>query len=112
MSAYTELNIEKGMPLVNDAMNNLKISLDFYRKNGYKCILIIHGYGSSGKGGSICNRARKWLNSQKQNKKVKSVIFGEEVSIFNDEARKLKSKYRELTNLLTVCNHGVTVVEF
>ena len=112
MNTYTELNIKEGMPSTVDAMNDLKNSLDFYRKNGYKCILIIHGYGSSGKGGSICNKARKWLKSQRQNKKVKSVIFGEEFSIFNDEARKLKNKYRELTNLLTVCNHGVTVVEF
>ena len=51
MSAYTELNIKEGMPLVYEAMDHLKNSLDRCRRNKYKCVLVIHGYGSSGKGG-------------------------------------------------------------
>ena len=111
MSAYTELNIKEGMPCVYDAMNNLKTSLERFRKSKYKCALIIHGYGSTGRGGLIHDRARQWLKAQERCGKVKSVIFGEDFSIFNFEALKLKNTYSELEGLLRVCNHGVTVVE-
>lgn len=42
---------------------------------------------------------------------AKTVINGEDFTIFNFKALELKNKYRELEPLLKVCNHGVTVVE-
>ena len=111
MSAYTELNIKEGMPIVCEAMEHLKTSLDRCRRNKYKCVLIIHGYGSTGKGGAIHDQARQWLKAQERNGKVKSVIFGEDFSIFNFKSLELKNKYHELDPLMQVCNHGVTVVE-
>ena len=112
MSIYTELNIKEGMPPVCEAMDFLKSSLDRYRRNKYKCVLVIHGYGSTGKGGAIHDKARQWLKAQERTGKVKSVIFGEDFSIFNFKALELKTRYCELKPLMTVCNHGVTVVEF
>ena len=111
MSAYTELNIKEGMPHVCEAMDYLKNSLDRCRRNRYKCILVIHGYGSTGKGGAIHDKARQWLKAQERNGKIKSVIFGEDFSIFNFKSLELKNRYRELEPLMKVCNHGVTVVE-
>lgn len=111
MSAYTELNIKEGMPSVSEAMNYLKNALERCQRNHDKCILVIHGYGSTGKGGAIHDKARQWLKAQERNGKVKSVIFGEDFSIFNFEALKLKNRYPELEPLTTLCNHGVTVVE-
>ena len=111
MSVYTELNIKDGMPSVPEAMSHLKRSLDMCRREKYKCVLIIHGYGSTGKGGAIRDKARQWLNAQKRAGKVKSVIFGEDFSIFNFKSLELKNRYRELESLMKVCNHGVTVVE-
>ena len=111
MSAYTELNIKEGMPLVSEAMDHLKNSLDRCRRNKYKCVLVIHGYGSTGKGGAIHDKARQWLKAQERIGKVKSVIFGEDFSIFNFKSLELKNRYRELEPLMKVCNQGVTVVE-
>lgn len=111
MSAYTKLNIKEGMPPVSEAMDYLKKSLDRCRRNKYKCVLVIHGYGSTGKGGAIHDKARQWLKAQERTGKVKSVIFGEDFSIFNSKSLELKNRYRELETLMTVCNHGVTVVE-
>ena len=111
MSAYTELNIKEGMPLVSEAIDYLKNSLDRCRRNKYKCVLVIHGYGSTGKGGAIHDKAREWLKAQERVGKVKSVIFGEDFSIFNFKSLELKNRYRELEPLMKVCNHGVTVVE-
>ena len=39
------------------------------------------------------------------------MINGEDFDIFNAKARELKDTYKELEQLLKVCNHGVTVVE-
>ncbi len=111
MSAYTELNIKEGMPLVADAMAYLKSSLEQLRKSKCKCVLIIHGYGSTGRGGAIGKAARQWLMAQEKNGKVKTVIFGENFDIYHLKALELKNKYRELAPLLKVCNHGVTVLE-
>lgn len=111
MNDYTEINIKEGMPLVSEAMDHLKAGLERSRKNKYGCVLIIHGYGSTGKGGTIREKARQWLMAQERNGKVKTVIPGEDFNIFNFKALELKNRYRELEQLLKVCNHGVTVVE-
>lgn len=111
MNAYTELNIKDGMPVVTDALNHMKKSLESFRRDKYKCVLIIHGYGSTGKGGAICEKARQWLKAQERNGQIKTVIFGENFDIFNIRALELKNRFRELESLLRVCNHGVTVIE-
>lgn len=108
---YTELNIKDGMPLAADAMRYLQDSILRLKKEKYGCVLIVHGYGSTGKGGVIREKARQWLNAQKRNGKVKQVIYGEDCNIFNFDALALKNRYRELEPLFAVCNHGVTVVE-
>jgi hypothetical protein len=74
-------------------------------------VYIIHGYGSSGKGGAIRDKARQGLNAQARNGVVKSVINGEDFNLFNFKALELKNTYKELEQLLKVCNHGVTIVE-
>ena len=111
MKKFAELNIKSGMPLADDAMRYLQDSLDRLRRERCGCVLIVHGYGSTGKGGAICTRARSWLRAQEKAGRVKRVIPGEEFQLFNFDALALKNTYRELEPLLRVCNHGVTVVE-
>ena len=111
MSTYTEINIKEGMPPVTEAIAYLKSALERCRQHRYQCILVIHGYGSTGKGGVIHDRARQWLKAQERNGHVKSVIFGEDFTIFNAQARDMKKRHLELEQLFRVCNHGVTVVE-
>ena len=111
MNTYTEINIKEGMPLVADALNYLKSSIERCRRNRYGCVMIIHGYGSTGKGGVIHDKARQWLKAQERNGKMRTVIYGEDFSIFNAQARELKNLYPKLEQLFRVCNHGVTVVE-
>ena len=108
---YTEINIKQDMPLVADAMRYLQDSIVKLNRDQCQCVLIIHGYGSTGKGGAICEKARQWLKAQERNGKVKTVIFGEDFTLFNFKALELKNKYQELEQLMRVCNNGVTVVE-
>ena len=109
---YTEINIKQDMPLVADAMRFLQERITQFKRDKYDVVLVIHGYGSAGMGGAICEKARQWLKAQKEARKLKSVVFGEDFSIFNFESLELKNRYHELANLMNVCNHGVTVVEF
>ena len=108
---YTEINIKQEMPLVADALNFLKCSIDRYKRDKYDVVLVIHGYGSSGKGGAICEKARQWLKAQERGGKIKQVIFGEDFNLYNFDALALKNKCRELESLMRVCNNGVTVVQ-
>ena len=108
---YTEINIKEGMPAVADAIKFLQDSVCRYKKDKYECMLIIHGYGSTGKGGVICEKARQWLKAKERGGMIKEVIYGENFDMFNFNALALKNKYPELEKLLGVCNNGVTVVK-
>ena len=110
-SKYKEINLEEGMPTVDEAMSYLKMSITLCKQNKIACLAVIHGYGSSGKGGAIRTKARQWLNAQVRNGTIKAVINGEDFDIFNFKALELKDKHSELKKLLKVCNHGMTVVE-
>ena len=106
-----ELNLEYGIPAAEDAIKMLKSCIDTCKKDKIGCLYIIHGYGSSGKGGKIRIKARQWLNAQIKNGKIKSVIYGEDFDIFNFNALRLKNQYKELEKFLNTCNHGITIVE-
>ena len=108
---YTEINIKEDMPIVADAMRYLQDAIARFKRDKYDVVLIVHGYVSTGKCGAICAKARQWLKAQERCGKVKQVIFGEEMTIFNFAALALKNKCRELEPLFRVCNNGVTVVE-
>ena len=110
-AVYKELSIKEGMPTVAQAMDILKNALEQCRCDKCKCILIIHGYGSTGKGGAIHDKARQWLKAQERNGKLKAVIYGEEMDLFNFRALELKNRYRELEPLMGRFNEGVTVIE-
>ena len=108
---YTEINIKEDMSIVADAMRYLQDAIARLKRDKYDVVLIVHGYGSTGKGGAICAKARQWLKAQERGGKVKQVFYGEDLTIFNFAALALKNKCRELEPLFRVCNNGVTVVE-
>ena len=102
-----EINVENGFTS-DEALAYIKQVLSNSKKT---CIYIIHGYGSSGKGGVIRQKVRSFLNAQFKNGKIKGVVNGEDFNVFNLKALELKNKHKELEQLFRVCNHGVTVVE-
>lgn len=111
MSACTQINIKEGMPSTAEALRLLETSLKRLKGLGFGCVIVIHGYGSSGRGGAICTHSRRFLKEQERKKQLRHVIYGEDFTLFNQEARVLKRLYPELDELMRVCNHGVTVVE-
>lgn len=65
MSELREVNLEHGMPTVQTALSQLALELRRTRSMGCTGLKIIHGYGSSGKGGKIRVQARSRLARMK-----------------------------------------------
>ena len=95
MSKYKEINLEEWLPTEDEAMSYFKMSITLWKQNKIGCLAVIHGYGSSGKGGVIRAKARQWLNAQVRNGTIKAVINGEDFDVLNFKALELKGKYRE-----------------
>ena len=47
------INLEEGLPRVENAIFKLKLELSTLKRSGVKNVKIIHGYGSGGSGGAI-----------------------------------------------------------
>lgn len=109
MKKAIEINLEQYMPTVEEAMLQLKEAIKRYGKN--QCLVLIHGYGSSGTGGVIRQKIRQWLQAQVRNGKIKCCVYGEEFGIFHEQARKLYTNYSGLEKLKDVGNHGITILE-
>ena len=57
---------------------------------------VIHGYGSSGKGGALCFGLRKSFGLRKKEGAIKDFIAGEDFSIFNNTVLALLETVPEL----------------
>lgn len=109
MKSAIELNLEDGLSTADEALSQLKSAINRYGKN--QCLILIHGYGSSGKGGIIRQKVRQWLSAQVRNGKIKRCVSGEDFGIFSVDARELCLKYSGLNGYKNACNHGVTIIE-
>lgn len=104
-----EINLEYGMPVVSDALTRLETEIRTAKTQKHKIVKIIHGYGSSGKGGKIRKACRIALT---ENSLVHSIIFGENFSIFDENTRKAFTKDPKLRQDkdLERYNNGITIV--
>ena len=73
-----ELNLELGRPDAAEALRRLAAEVEAARKMGTPAMKLIHGYGSSGKGGRLRTACRTWLRQQEL-----CFLPGAEFSIFN-----------------------------
>lgn len=56
------INIEVGNPDTQTAINHLKNELMTFRRQNIKAAIVIHGYGSSGTGGTIKSAVKKLVS--------------------------------------------------
>ncbi|MCL1829372.1 MAG: Smr/MutS family protein [Oscillospiraceae bacterium] len=107
-----EVNIKSDLPTSSEAVKRVTYNIRNGKAWGCGAVKIIHGYGSSGKGGKIRTEVRRYLAEQKQKGLITDLIPGEEFSIFGkatldafgfcDELRRDKDLERS--------NNGVTIV--
>ncbi len=105
-------NIEKFMPTVYQAEILVKNNLETYRRKGIKVFKIIHGYGSTGKGGALRTGIRDYLTQLKRAKIIADFVPGEDWSVFNETTRKildLDSNFSKDSDLGKM-NSGVTII--
>ena len=107
-----ELNIEIGRPDVIQALRQLEFYIANTRVKGDKVIKIIHGYGSSGRGGKIRSATRKLLKQYKEDGRITLLIKGENFSIFDPSTRYLIERFPETANDpdLDNANSGITYI--
>jgi len=107
-----EVNIKAGMPTVDDAIKRTTYNIMNAGAFGVTAIKLIHGYGSTGKGGAIRVEVRKYLERQKNRRVIKDYIPGEVFSIFDEATRKAFAACGALRkdSDLELHNNGVTFV--
>lgn len=106
------INIEQGRPLVETALKKMENELLRARAEQVRVVTLIHGYGSSGKGGKIRTECRKVLDYLVQQKTVNSVIPGETFRKRNGSGKALLQRYPKLEQrcLSDFSNPGITIV--
>ncbi|MEA5038401.1 MAG: Smr/MutS family protein [Clostridiaceae bacterium] len=107
-----EINLEEGMPTVEQAIKRLTFYLRTKKGSGVRTLKLIHGYGSSGTGGKIRIECRKYLESQQRRGEIKYFVPGEEFSIFDPQTQKLLIACPGLRrdHDLERRNNGITIV--
>ena len=106
------LNLEEGMPLVSDALSRLRMGIQEMRVSRAKAVKVIHGYGSTGRGGKICPAVRQELADMKRGKLIRDYITGEDFGPVDAASRKLAEQNRNITRDPDYgrMNHGITIV--
>jgi len=100
------------MLIVNDAIKRVTYNVKNAGVMGVSAIKLIHGYGSTGKGGGIRTETRKYLDRLKSRGEIKDFVTGEQFSIFDEGTRKafLVCDALRKDSDLERHNNGITIV--
>ena len=109
---YKIINLEKGMPRVSQALTRLDQEIRLARGERCRVLLLIHGYGSSGRGGAIRQEVRSQLMHLKDQKQLNDFLPGEKFSTRTGQGRHLLRRFPFLRQLSDVNrgNQGITLV--
>jgi hypothetical protein len=112
MSAVRTFNVEANLPTVEEARRLVAEEIRRAKREGVRVLKVIHGYGSSGKGGALCVGLRKSFRLRKKEGVIRDFVAGEDFSIFNATVLAMLEAAPELRGDpdLNATNEGVTVV--
>lgn len=111
-SATSLINLKTDRPSADAAIKKMKLELMTLRRIGVTRVKIIHGYGSTGKGGSIRNAVRAELLEMARDEKIKAFCPGELFGPFEKQGRHIldiDSAFRSDSDWAR-SNDGVTLV--
>jgi hypothetical protein len=111
-SALKVVNLEQDMPSVPLALSLLNDALRVARAEGYAAAKIIHGYGSSGKGGALRTAIQAELAQRARAGELRAFIAGEEWRISDERSWALLQSCPELKHDLDLGrgNKGISIV--
>jgi hypothetical protein len=107
------IDLEAGMPTVEEAMRRLDSKLSLAIAQNVRVVRVIHGYGSSGRGGKIRDACRRALASMVGNNQVRAMIRGEDHSAASLASQELIRRIPDLksSTRTDADNPGITLVE-
>jgi hypothetical protein len=106
---FIKVDIEKGLPLVEEAIHTFETYLVRAEELGVRALLILHGYGSSGQGGKIRRHFRELLEANQWANRVNEYYFGEELRSLSSLKITAQLK-KELEKERFVSNPGCTLL--
>ena len=111
MSVRT-FNVEADLPTLDEARRQVIEEIRRAKQQGVRVLKVIHGWGSSGKGGKLCHGLRKSFALRKKEGIIKDYSAGEDFSIFNQAVLALLEVAPELRGDpdLNQANEGITIV--
>lgn len=90
------VNLEKGMPTVEQARLRMHYELQVARNEGFAAVKLVHGYGSSGVGGALRIELQKDLRMAAQEGVIAAFIAGEDWRISDSRTWELLKRFPEL----------------
>ena len=106
------LDLEEGMPVVSEAVSRMRLGLQEMKHSQVRVVKLIHGYGSSGKGGKIRIGVREELSALKRRGQIRDFIPGEDFGPMDAASRSLSEREKSVTRDPDYgrLNHGITIV--
>ena len=111
--SFATINLEAGLPSVEDARRRLISEMQSVRSRGVRVIKVIHGWGSSGEGGKLGPAIRKSLRLRLKEGKASFVLPGGRFSSDTNEGREFVQRHPALRQDRDYnrANPGITLVE-
>ena len=108
------INLEEGKPAVETARLRMQHELERAQKAGAKAVKLIHGYGSSGAGGTLRTELQKELRQAAQSGIISTVIAGEDWRISDENTWALLQRFPEWKKDRDLArnNQGISIVVF
>jgi hypothetical protein len=106
------VNLEKGSPTVAEAIALLDRRIADSRAQGTLLLRVIHGWGSSGKGGSIKKAVMKHVARLRRQRTIRDHVPGDNYSEVTNAGCDLLSRFPDLRETLRTDreNPGITFV--
>lgn len=106
------VNLERGMPAAEDAIRILEAAIAEARVQGISILTVIHGYGSSGKGGKIRRDCRSILDYKCSKGELQDYVPGEEFNRRNGPTKSILRRYPQLLSdrNLDRGNQGISLI--
>lgn len=106
------VNLEDGLPNVQQAQTRLQAEIDKARSAGILLLKVIHGYGSSGVGGDLRIALQATLCRMSHAKQIQDCIYGENWRTSDERTWALLKRSPELKKDLDLGrgNRGITIV--
>jgi len=89
------VNLEEGMPTVEQARLRMEHELHLAKRGGYQAVKLIHGYGSSGVGGALRTELQKTLRRAARAGAIRAFIAGEDWRVSDEATWDLLKRFPE-----------------